>query len=148
MRHEYYYHGMTTSFIHLAFVMALIYSLYYNCPLSEPRTPKNCLLDASNLTAHTSFYLVSLKGYLTVSSLRITIFFFFLVVTCSTHISLVISFANVRINLGSQSSEAIPRSLQQRIRAFDLQPSVAVGMPSGSKYCCSPRAMDTSLRTN
>jgi hypothetical protein len=35
--------------------------------------------------------------------------------------------------------------LQHRINALDLQPSVAVGMPSGSKNCCSPRAMETSL---
>jgi hypothetical protein len=44
-----------------------------------------------------------------------------------------------------QSSLAIPRSLQHRIRAFDLQASVAVGTPDGSKYSCSPRAIDTSL---
>lgn len=44
-----------------------------------------------------------------------------------------------------QSSLAIPRSLQHRIKALLLQPSVAVGMPEGSKYSCSPRAMPTSL---
>lgn len=31
------------------------------------------------------------------------------------------------------SSEAIPRSLQHLMRAFDLHPSVAVGNPEGSK---------------
>jgi uncharacterized protein len=44
-----------------------------------------------------------------------------------------------------QSSLAIPRSLQQRINALLLQASVAVGMPAGSKYSCSPRAIATSL---
>ena len=43
------------------------------------------------------------------------------------------------------SSLAIPRSLQQRIRALLLHASVAVGMPFGSKYSCSPRAIPTSL---
>ena len=66
-------------------------------------------------------------------------------VACSTHTSFVILLVNSLMNRGSQSSEAIPRSLQHRIRALDLQPSVAVGMPSGSKYCCSPRAMETRL---
>jgi hypothetical protein len=52
---------------------------------------------------------------------------------------------NERMNAGSHSSEAIPRSFEHLIRAFDLQPSVAVGIPLGSKYSCSPRATDTSL---
>ncbi len=43
------------------------------------------------------------------------------------------------------SSLAIPRSLQQRMSALLLHASVAVGMPFGSKYSCSPRAMPTSL---
>ena len=89
--------------------------------------------------------LLSLKGYLTASSFLMTIFLFFLVATCSTHTSLVYLLLNSRINLGSHSSLAIPKSLQHRIRAFDLHPSVAVGMPSGSKYCCSPRAIETNL---
>lgn len=87
----------------------------------------------------------SLKGYFNSSSFLIKCFLLFFVMTCSTINSLAISFMYLRMNRGSQSSEAIPRSLQQRIRAFDLQPSVAVGMPSASKYCCSPRAIDTSL---
>jgi hypothetical protein len=52
---------------------------------------------------------------------------------------------NSLMKRGSQSSDAMPRSLQHRIKALDLQPSVAVGIPSGSKYCCSPRAIETSL---
>ena len=87
----------------------------------------------------------SLNGYFTSSSLRMKCFLRFLVVTCSTNVSLPRSAMNLLMNLGSHSSDAIPRSLQHRIRAFDLQPSVAVGMPSGSKYCCSPLAIDTSL---
>lgn len=49
------------------------------------------------------------------------------------------------MNLGSQSSEAMPRSLQQRMRALDLQPSPAVGMLSSPKYWHSPRAWATNL---
>ena len=45
----------------------------------------------------------------------------------------------------NQSSEAIPRSLQHRMRAFDLHPSVAVGNPAGSKKVCSPLATETNL---
>jgi hypothetical protein len=44
-----------------------------------------------------------------------------------------------------QSSLATPRSLQHLMSAFDLHPSVAVGTPDGSKYSCSPLAMETSL---
>ena len=44
-----------------------------------------------------------------------------------------------------QSSLAIPRSLQQRIRALLLHPSVAVGSPSALKNVCSPLATETSL---
>ena len=92
-----------------------------------------------------NYNLTSLCGYLALSSFLSTIFLFFFVLTCSTHISFVILFVNSLMKRGSQSSEAIPKSLQQRIKALDLQPSVAVGIPSGSKYCCSPRAMETSL---
>ena len=91
-----------------------------------------------------NYNLTSLYGYLALSSFLSTIFLFFLVLTCSTHISFVILFVNSLMKRGSQSSEAIPKSLQHRIKALDLQPSVAVGIPSGSKYCCSPRAMETS----
>lgn len=87
----------------------------------------------------------SLYGYRTSSSFRIQCFLRFLLTTCSTIVSLPASRMNPRMKRGSQSSLAMPRSLQQRIRALDLQPSVAVGTPSGSKYCCSPRAMLTSL---
>lgn len=45
-----------------------------------------------------------------------------------------------------QSSLAIPKSLQHRIRALLLHPSAAVGIPDGSKYSFSPLAMATSLR--
>jgi hypothetical protein len=79
------------------------------------------------------YILTSLKGYLTWSSFRTTIFFFFFVLTCSTHTSLVSFPVNSRINRGSQSSLAMPKSLQHRMSALDLHPSVAVGMPSGSK---------------
>jgi hypothetical protein len=44
-----------------------------------------------------------------------------------------------------QSSLAIPKSLQQRMSALLLDDSVAVAIPDGSKYSCSPRAMATSL---
>ena len=44
-----------------------------------------------------------------------------------------------------QSSLAIPRSLQHLINALLLQASVAVGIPEGSKYSCSPLAIATSL---
>ena len=40
----------------------------------------------------------------------------------------------------------MPRSLQQRINAFDLAPSAAVATPDGSKKVCSPRATETRLR--
>ena len=43
------------------------------------------------------------------------------------------------------NSEAIPKSLQHLINAFDLQPSVAVGKPEGSKKVCSPLAIETNL---
>jgi len=89
----------------------------------------------------------SLKGYGTfLTSFRITMSLLFFVVICSTHTCLLCSAMNRRMKTGSHRSLAIPRSLQQRMRALDLQPSVAVGIPSGSKYCCSPRAMLTSLR--
>lgn len=75
----------------------------------------------------------SLNGYLGSSSFRSHICFFFFVGTCSTQICFAWSFMNFRLYRGSHSSLATPRSLQQRIRAFDLQPSVAVGIPSGEK---------------
>lgn len=43
------------------------------------------------------------------------------------------------------SSLAIPKSLQQRMRALLLHASVAVAIPLGSKKSCSPRAIATSL---
>ncbi len=70
---------------------------------------------------------------------------FLLVGTCSAYTSTQYSFLNPRMNRGSHSSLAIPRSLQQRISALLLQASVAVGIPEGSKYSCSPRAIPTSL---
>lgn len=39
----------------------------------------------------------------------------------------------------------MPRSLQHLISAFDLAASVAVEMPEGSKYSCSPLAMENNL---
>lgn len=89
--------------------------------------------------------LVSLKGYLTVSSFLSHIFFRFFVIWCSTNTSLTCSFMNLWMYLGSHNSLATPRSLQHRIIALDLQPSAAVGIPSGLKYSCSPRATETSL---
>lgn len=91
-------------------------------------------------------YFDSLYGYLTSSSFLSHICFFFLDGTCSTQTCFEFSFMNRRMNLGSHSSLATPKSLQHRIRAFDLQPSVAVGIPSGEKKSCSPRAMDTNLQ--
>jgi hypothetical protein len=70
---------------------------------------------------------------------------FLLVGTCSTNTSTQYSFLNSRMNRGSHNSLATPRSLQQRISALLLQASVAVGIPEGSKYSCSPRAIPTSL---
>lgn len=75
----------------------------------------------------------SLYGYLTSSSFRYHNCFFFLVGTCSTQTCFARSFMNFRTNRGSQSSLATPKSLQHRIMALDLHPSVAVGMPSGEK---------------
>lgn len=48
-------------------------------------------------------------------------------------------------NRTHHSSLATPRSLQQRISALLLQASVAVGIPAGSKYSCSPLAIATNL---
>jgi hypothetical protein len=71
--------------------------------------------------------------------------YFFLVTTCSANISTQYFALNSLMKRGSQSSLAIPRSLQQRISALLLTASVAVGIPLGSKYSCSPRATPTSL---
>ena len=76
---------------------------------------------------------LAFQGYLNSSSLRNHSCFFFLVVACSAHTCLAYSFMNLRMYLGSHSSLATPRSLQHRISALLLQPSVAVGMPSGEK---------------
>ena len=92
-----------------------------------------CTAIGRNLTSYEPKPLVSLNGCLTVSSFLIHIFFLFLVTVCSTQISLAFVATNLRINLGSQSSLATPRSLQQRIKALDLQPSAEVGIPSGVK---------------
>ena len=78
-------------------------------------------------------YFDSLKGYLGSSSFLNHICFFFSDGTCSTQICFAFSFMNTLMYRGSHSSLATPRSLQQRISAFDLHPSVAVGMPSGEK---------------
>jgi hypothetical protein len=67
--------------------------------------------------------------------------------TCSAYTSTQYSFLNSRMNRGSHSSLATPRSLQQRISALLLQASVAVGIPEGSKYSCSPREIPTSLQS-
>lgn len=53
---------------------------------------------------------------------------------------------NCRMKRGSQSSDAMPKSLQHRMRALDLAPSEAVAMPFGSKYSCSPRAVEMYLQ--
>ena len=76
---------------------------------------------------------ISFQGYETLSSfLRKSLFLFF-VVKCSAHTSFVFSAWYLRMNRGSHSSLATPRSLQQRVSALDLHPSAAVGMPSGEK---------------
>lgn len=71
--------------------------------------------------------------------------YFFLVGTCSANTSTQYFALNSRMKRGSQSSLAMPRSLQHRISALLFTASVAVGMPLGSKYSCSPRATATSL---
>jgi hypothetical protein len=71
--------------------------------------------------------------------------YFVFCLACSTQTSTQCLDLNSRMKVGSHNSLAIPRSLQHRIRAFDLQASVAVGIPDSSKYSCSPRATDTSL---
>jgi len=71
--------------------------------------------------------------------------YFVFCLACSTHTSTQCFALNSLIKVGSHSSLAMPRSLQHRIRALDLQASVAVGMPDSSKYSCSPRATETSL---
>jgi hypothetical protein len=97
----------------------------YTCPVYHTcGSPSKAIED---------FYFASLNGYLTSSSFLIQICFLFFVTACSTHTCFACCFMNVLIYLGSQSSLATPRSLQHRINAFDLQPSVAVGMPSGEK---------------
>jgi hypothetical protein len=78
-------------------------------------------------------YLDSLNGYLSSSSFLNHTCFFFFVTTCSAQTCFTFSFMNLRMYRGSHSSLATPRSLQQRISAFDLHPSVAVGMPAGEK---------------
>jgi hypothetical protein len=70
---------------------------------------------------------------------------FFFVDKCSAKTSTPCCALNSRMKRGSQSSDAMPRSLQQRMSALLLHASVAVGMPDGSKYSCSPRAIATSL---
>lgn len=88
---------------------------------------------------------------------------FFFVGTCSANTSMQYLALNSRMKRGSlnnslskarkiqrysitdQSSLATPRSLQHLINALLLHASVAVGIPEGSKYSCSPRATATSL---
>lgn len=70
-------------------------------------------------------------------------FFLFFETWCSTNCSTQLSRFQDRMKEGSHNSLATPRSLQHRIRAFDLHPSVAVAIFSGPKYSCSPRATET-----
>jgi hypothetical protein len=70
---------------------------------------------------------------------------FFFVTTFSTNTSTHTLALKSRMNRGLHSSWAIPRSLQHRINALDLAPSLAVATPDGSKYSCSPLAVDTNL---
>ena len=117
-----------------------------SCALPTPRNASSVFhFCASHHIPKPIYNFTSLKGYLGLSSFLSTIFLFFFVLACSTQISFVILLVNSLMKRGSQSSDAMPRSLQHRIKALDLQPSVAVGIPSGSKYCCSPRAIETSL---
>jgi hypothetical protein len=69
---------------------------------------------------------------------------FFFVGRCSANTSAPCCALNSRMKRGSHSSLAMPRSLQQRMSALLFAASVAVGMPLGSKYSCSPRAIATS----
>lgn len=107
-------------------------------------------------------------GYASFSSFLLQSLRFFLVTTCSPHASTQYFALNSRMKRGSlqggvrpatasaiardigtcdnltdHSSLAMPRSLQHRIKALLLHPSVAVGTPLGSKYSCSPRATET-----
>lgn len=89
---------------------------------------------------------VSLNGYSKAGiSFLLQSFLFLPLFASSTHTSTQCFALKVRMKRGSQSSEAIPRSLQHRISALDLAPSVAVATPSGEKYSCSPRAVETKL---
>ena len=71
--------------------------------------------------------------------------YFFLVGRCSANTSTQCWDLNSRMNRGSHSSLATPKSLQHRMSALLLHASVAVGMPEGSKYSCSPLAIATNL---
>lgn len=73
---------------------------------------------------------------------------FFLVARCSANTSTQCWDLNSRMNRGSHNSLATPKSLQHRISALLLHASVAVGMPEGSKYSCSPLAIATNLDSN
>jgi len=85
------------------------------------------------------------KGYVTSASLSFQIWRRFLETTCSTQTSSQCCFLKSRMKRGSHSSDAIPRSLQHRVSALDLQPSPAVGIVSSEKYVHSPRAIATNL---
>ena len=88
--------------------------------------------------------LTNFHGYSITSPFRYHSFLRLFVPTFSTKTSTHFCFLNRLMNLGSHNSDAIPKSLQQRMSALLLQPSVAVGMPEGSKKSCSPRATETS----
>lgn len=100
--------------------------------INKPREEKFLIIQKKKKNRD-YFVPVAFHGYATSSSFLIQILDLRLFTTCSTNTSLVYSALNLRIQRGSHSSLATPRSLQQRTSAFDLQPSVAVGMPSGLK---------------
>lgn len=97
------------------------------CPLTNLLSPGREMLYENLNTVF--LFEISDKPWIPATQVRVMSTIPCVMSTCSNHNSL-----------------AIPRSLQHRIRALLLQPSVAVGMPLGSKYSCSPRATATSLQ--
>ena len=93
-----------------------------------------------NRIDHSIYFLTTWYGYTGSVSFSVQICLRFLVPTCSTQISFAYFFLNSRMNRGSHSSDAMPKSLQHRSSALDLHPSPAVGIVSSEKYWHSPRA--------
>lgn len=124
----------------------VLYIIFLLCEHTIYRFSKHILVnsDEYGTFVHQLIY-NSFQGYSNLSLFFfLQSFFLFFFTACSTNTSTQCCFLKSRIKVGSQSSLAIPKSLQHRIRALDLQASVAVAIPDGSKYSCSPRATDTN----